>query len=116
MRLPGLFGISSIVLRDRRKASDPVSSSWHAGAVLFVHIAKTLARWFQTSCFVACAVFSELDNVLKGSKISFCEIVVIFDSVHDDDFAWQALRMPETNFLWQSQCSRDLDEKLVETM
>ena len=80
----------------------------------FVHIAKTLARWFQTSCFVACAVFGELDNVLKGSKISFCETVVIFDLVHDDDFAWQALRMPETNFLWLY--SRDLDEKLVETM
>ena len=31
-----------------------------------------------------------LDDVLQGSKIAFCEIVVEFDLGHDDDSVWQA--------------------------
>ena len=30
-----------------------------------------------------------MDDVLKGSKASFCETVVIFDFGHDDDSMWQ---------------------------
>ena len=30
-----------------------------------------------------------LDDVLKGSKVSSCETVVIFDFGHDDDSVWQ---------------------------
>ena len=33
----------------------------------------------------------KFDDVLIGSKFSFCETVVIFDLVHDDDLAKQAL-------------------------
>jgi hypothetical protein len=33
----------------------------------------------------------KFDDVLIGSKLSFCETVVIFDLVHDDDLAKQAL-------------------------
>ena len=33
-----------------------------------------------------------LDNVLKGSKISFCETVFVFDLGHDDDSVWQVRR------------------------
>ena len=38
---------------------------------------------------MAGAVFGELDDVLKGSKASFCETVVIFDLGHDDDSVLQ---------------------------
>ena len=31
-----------------------------------------------------------LDDVLKSSKIFFCETFVALDLVHDDDFTWQA--------------------------
>ena len=30
-----------------------------------------------------------LDDILKGSKASFCETVVMFDFGHDDDSVWQ---------------------------
>ena len=30
-----------------------------------------------------------LDDVLKGSKVSFCETIVIFDLGHDGDSVWQ---------------------------
>ena len=31
-----------------------------------------------------------LDDALKGLKVSFCETVIIFDLRHDDDSVWQA--------------------------
>ena len=31
----------------------------------------------------------DFDDVLTGSKASFCETVVIFDLGHDDDSVWQ---------------------------
>ena len=71
------------------------SSPWQAWR--FLHIAKMFAgvcqnkRWFWMSFFVAGVVFDELWRpFLKGSKVSFCEIVVTFDFGYDDDSVWQA--------------------------
>jgi len=70
-----------------------VWQAWH-----FLRVAKTMAgvgqnwMWFWRSFCGAGAVFGNLvymDDVLKGSKASFCETVVIFDFGHDDDSMWQ---------------------------
>eukprot|EP00435_Cladocopium_sp_Y103_P007599 s4039_g2.t1 len=55
-----------------------VHASWH--------------HWAQMAGFeILAQYFVNLEDVLKGSKVSFCgtEAVVNFDFGHEDDFAWQ---------------------------
>ena len=50
-----------------------------------------------------------LDDVLKGSNIAFCETVVEFHLGRDDEWWWfrvagAGLWMPRAHFSWQAQC------------
>ena len=69
-------------------------------------VAKTLAgvgqnqRCFWSSFFVTGAV--NFDNVLKGSKIAFCETVV--EQVLDD-FTWQVQHLGCLGFIFRGRCS-----------
>jgi len=92
VRLSGHFEVWNVVLCDMRRTSDTFSCC--------LHVIKTLAGVVDMRRFlVAGVVFGELGHVLKGSKVLFCEAVVIFDLAHDDHVPWQA---------W---CFRDLDKK-----
>jgi hypothetical protein len=57
----------------------------------------------------------EWDDVLKGSKVSFCETGVIFDLLHDDQFSWQAQYFRWLRLFLRGRFFRDLDEKAPET-
>ena len=88
----GILKSGTSVLCDMRRTSDTFSCC--------LHVIKTLAGVVDMRRFlVAGVVFGELGHVLKGSKVLFCEAVVIFDLAHDDHVPWQA---------W---CFRDLDKK-----
>ena len=77
-----------------------VSSVWQARR--FLHIAKTQAdqnwRRFWRSFFAADA---ELRGFFKGWTVACCEIVVIFDLGHDDQF--RVASGASDSFLWQAQ-------------
>ena len=54
-----------------------------------------------------------LDDVLEGPKIAFCETVVEFDLGHDDYSVWQVHHFGCLGliFSWQAQYFVDLDQK-----
>ena len=84
----------------------------------FLHVAKTLAGVkMRGACgrhFVWQAQYLvNLDDVLKGLKIAFCETVVEFDLGHDDDSAWQALDfgcLGRAHFSCKAQYFADLEK------
>lgn len=58
----------------------------------------------------------DLEDVLKGSKVVFCETVVIFDLGPDDpSVAGAALRMLRAHFSWQAQYFVDFNKIVLET-
>ena len=73
---------TNVVLRDRRRTSDTLSSEWQAWH--FLHVAKRLAgqgqneRCFWRSCFVAGAVFGELGSrFVKLSSFLIWDMMMI---------------------------------------
>ena len=57
-----------------------------------------------------------LDNVLKGSKIAFCESVVEFDSGYDNDSVWQAQDFGCLGFIFRGRRNTlSISTKVVET-
>ena len=91
--LSGHFVVYNLVLRDRRRKLCGFSSVWQAWH--FAHAAKPLAGvaqmrgGFGGHLMRQAQYLVNLDDVLKGSKASFCETVVGFDLGHDDDSVWQ---------------------------
>ena len=71
--------VQNVVLRDRRRTSDTVSSAWQARH--FLHVVKTLAgggrheRCFRNHFSLQAHCLVNLDDVSKWSKFSFCETV-----------------------------------------
>lgn len=56
-----------------------------------LHVAKTLASGSELEMFLGVLFWWQGEHdLLKGSKVSFCEIVFMVDFGHDDDCGWQA--------------------------
>ena len=60
--------------------------------------------------------FVNLDLVLKGSIVAFCESVVEVAVGNDySSVAGARLWMPQAHFAWQVQCFVDLEKEVAET-
>ena len=88
--VPGDLSSEGLVLLARRaRFLSYVHSVWQAWH--FAHAAKPLAgvahmrRGFGSHLTRQAEYLVNLDHVLKGSKVSFCETVVGFHLGHDDD-------------------------------
>ena len=88
-----------------------------------MHAAKTLAGVGQNErCFGGHVVrqapfWGNSDDVLKGSKVAFCETVVEFDLGHGDDSVWQVQDFGCLGLIFRGAvlCRPRFDEKLAET-